>query len=108
MPELRDDAFGELVRQALDELPDTVLDALGNTPVLVADGGDAAGAYGLYHGAGLARTDVAAQIVLYRDTLTRDFGHDPVLLRRQVRRTVRHEVAHHIGYDEPGVAALGL
>jgi len=27
---------------------------------------------------------------------------------RQVERTLRHEVAHHLGYNEPGVAALGL
>jgi predicted Zn-dependent protease with MMP-like domain len=40
--------------------------------------------------------------------LERDFGSDPELLARQVEGTLRHEVAHHLGYDEPGVAALGL
>lgn len=30
------------------------------------------------------------------------------LLARQVERTLHHEVAHHLGYTEPGVAALGL
>ena len=43
-----------------------------------------------------------------QDTLGRDFGSDPDLLVRQVERTLRHEVAHHLGYNEPGVAALGL
>ncbi len=30
------------------------------------------------------------------------------LLRAQVERTVRHELAHHCGWDEPGVRGLGL
>ena len=38
----------------------------------------------------------------------RDFGHDPELLRQQVTITVRHELAHHIGFDELGVQGLGL
>jgi predicted Zn-dependent protease with MMP-like domain len=38
----------------------------------------------------------------------RDFGHDPELLKAQVTRTVRHELAHHLGWGEPGVRGLGL
>jgi predicted Zn-dependent protease with MMP-like domain len=48
------------------------------------------------------------EILIYRDTLLRDFGHDPELLRSQISRVVRHEVAHHLGFDEPGVGGLGL
>ncbi len=48
------------------------------------------------------------RIVIFRDTLRRDFGHDPDLLRDQVLRTVRHELAHHVGFDELGVRGLGL
>ncbi len=48
------------------------------------------------------------RIVIFRDTLRRDFGHDPGLLRDQVLRTVRHELAHHVGFDELGVRGLGL
>ena len=32
----------------------------------------------------------------------------PDLLREQVVRTVRHELAHHVGFDELGVRDLGL
>jgi len=46
--------------------------------------------------------------VIYRDTLERDFGHDPVLLAAEVERTLRHELAHHLGWDEGGVSGLGL
>ena len=41
--------------------------------------------------------------MIFRDTLLRDFGHDPELLKAQVTRTVRHELAHHLGWDEKGV-----
>ncbi len=43
--------------------------------------------------------------MIFRDTLRRDFGHDADLLRDQVTRTVRHELAHHVGFDELGVAS---
>jgi predicted Zn-dependent protease with MMP-like domain len=105
----RDEDFEELVREALDDLPDLLLDALRrNVAVVISDGGRRAGAYGLYHGDGVARDDVPDRIVIYRDTLRRDFGHDPDRLRDEVTRTVRHELAHHLGADELGVRDLGL
>src|SRR5947207_15880788 len=105
-----DDAeFEELVRDALDELPDWAQRALErNVAVVISDGGRRRGAYGLYHGDGVARDNTADRIVIYRDTLRRDFGHDPDELREQVVRTVRHELAHHLGWDELGVQGLGL
>jgi len=105
-----DEDFEALVADALDELPD-LLRALvenHNVAVVISDGGRRRGAYGLYHGDGATRDDVPDRIVIYRDTLRRDFGHDPDLLRDQVTRTVRHELAHHVGFDELGVRDLGL
>jgi predicted Zn-dependent protease with MMP-like domain len=104
-----DEDFAELVRDAMDELPDLLQRALErNVAVVISDGGRRAGAYGLYHGDGVARDDVPDRIVIYRDTLRRDFGHDPDRLREEVTRTVRHELAHHLGADELGVRDLGL
>ena len=57
-------------------------------------------AYGHYFGDTVARDDYPDRIVLYQDTLERDFGHDPELLRAQVERTLRHELAHHLGWRE--------
>lgn len=105
---LDDDDFAELVRDALDDLPDLLRNALAHVAVVVSDDGRRRRAYGLYHGDGIHRDNVPDRIVIYRDTLRRDFGHDPELLREQVTRTVRHELAHHVGFDEMGVRGLGL
>jgi len=60
-------------------------------------------------GAGPTGVEMAGQIgELAGDTLRRDFGHDPDLLRDQVTRVVRHELAHHLGWGETGVRGLGL
>jgi predicted Zn-dependent protease with MMP-like domain len=105
-----DNDFEELVRDALDDLPDLLKPLIENhnVAVVISDGGRRRRAYGLYHGDGATRDEVPDRIVIYRDTLRRDFGHDPELLRRQVTITVRHELAHHIGFDELGVQGLGL
>jgi predicted Zn-dependent protease with MMP-like domain len=105
-----DDAdFEELVRDAMDDLPDLLRAALDrNVAVVISDKGRRYGAYGLYNGDGATRDDYSDKILIFRDTLRRDFGHDADLLRHQVMITVRHELAHHIGFDELGVRDLGL
>jgi predicted Zn-dependent protease with MMP-like domain len=100
--------FDELVMDALDGLPDELQKALADTPVVISSQGHEYRAYGLYSGDTIARDNYAHRIVIYQDTLERDFGYDRDLLREQVQRTVRHEVAHHLGWDEPGVRGLGL
>ena len=54
---------------------------LEETPVVVSRRGREAGAYGHYFGDTVARAHHEDRIVLYQDTLERDFGHDPDLLR---------------------------
>ena len=100
--------FEELVREALDDLPDLLLRALDHVAVVISDKGRRNRAYGLYQGDTVARDNVADRIIIFRDTLLRDFGDDPDELRAQVTRTVRHELAHHLGADELGVRELGL
>jgi predicted Zn-dependent protease with MMP-like domain len=100
--------FDELVMQALDDLPERFRELLERTPVVVSGRGHEHHAYGHYIGGTVARDIYPDRIVIYQDTLERDFGHDPDLLRAQVERTVRHELAHHLGWDEPGVRGLGL
>ena len=100
--------FKALVRAAIDELPLEFHNALEHVAVVVDDGGRRQRAYGMYQGDTVARDYFHDRIVIFRDTLLRDFGHDPELLKAQVTRTVRHELAHHLGWGEKGVRGLGL
>lgn len=100
--------FETLVQEALDDLPDLLIKALERVPVVISDKGRRAGAYGLYQGDTVARDNYHDRIIIFRDTLLRDFGYDPDRLRHEVTRTVRHELAHHLGADELGVRELGL
>ncbi len=104
------DHFGQLVRDALTELPDFVQASLAdNVAVLISDDGAKCGYYGYYRGGAVGYGgDYNHTIVIYRDTLVRDFGRDPDELRRAVATTVRHELAHHLGASERRVAELGL
>ena len=106
--ELDLDEFEALVVDAIDALPDQFQKVLENVAVVVSDRGTEAHAYGHYFGDGVARERYEDRIVIYRDTLERDFGHDRALLAKQVERTLRHELAHHLGWGEQGVRGLGL
>jgi predicted Zn-dependent protease with MMP-like domain len=100
--------FDELVVAAIDDLPEDFHEVVEGIPILVSQLGHEHRAYGHYIGDTVARDNYRDHIVIYQDTLERDFGHDPELLRAQVERTVRHEIAHHLGWDERGVRDLGL
>ena len=100
--------FDLLVADAIDALPEEFQALLETTPVVVSHRGAEHRAYGHYYGDTVARDNYPDRIIIYQDTLERDFGHDPDLLRAQVERTLRHEVAHHLGWRERGVRELGL
>jgi predicted Zn-dependent protease with MMP-like domain len=102
------DEFESLVADAIDRLPEEFQQVLASVAVVVSDLGTEAHAYGQYFGDGVARERYEDRIVIYRDTLERDFGHDRDLLARQVEQTLRHELAHHLGWNERGVGGLGL
>jgi predicted Zn-dependent protease with MMP-like domain len=106
--------FEELVRAALDDLPVEFQRALENVAIVVSDRGAEHHAYGLYMGLKLGGSTffggggLPDEILIFRDTLVRDFGDDPERLRLKVKQTVLHEVGHHFGFDEAGVRKLGL
>ena len=106
------EAFEQLVDEALDGLPDWVLEALENVALLVVDEDDEdEGLLGLYEG--VALPDRAggpplepARITLFRGPILRA-SRDVEGVREQVRVTVRHEVGHHLGLDEDRLEELG-
>lgn len=118
-------AFEALVREALDELPDYVQQRLENVAVLVEERasperlrslGHATGydLLGLYEG--INRLDRASgyhlatpdRITLFWKPILEEVGSaDPAAIRREVRKTIIHEVAHHFGIDDAELERLG-
>jgi predicted Zn-dependent protease with MMP-like domain len=118
-------AFEELVGEALDGLPTYVQERLDNVAVLVEDhparerlerlGYDPnRDLLGLYEG--INRLDRASgyhlatpdRITLFRRAIVDQAGDGGVeAIRREVRATVIHELAHHFGIDDAELERLG-
>ena len=103
--------FEALVAEALDGIPEEFARYLENVSVLVEDEPEDDDLYGLYDGVPLSeRThDFAAppdRIIVYRGPLVRDFRTRKAI-RRQIRITILHEIAHFFGLDERRIRRLG-
>ena len=101
------DDFEQYVEDAVASLPDDLRDFMSNVAIVVDDEPpDGLPLLGLYQGLPLTRrgsgyAGVAPdKITIYRGPLERLYGHDPEALRRQVRRVVLHEIAHHFGISD--------
>lgn len=122
-PGARPRSFEALVGRALDGIPEPFRPSLRQVAIVIEDeaseeqlltagvrpGGEL---YGLYEG--VPRTvwgaDLAAipnKISLFRLPLEADFP-DPDRLALEVRRTVVHELAHHVGIDDDRLDELGI
>lgn len=115
-------AFERLVDRALASIPDPYRAALDEVAIVIEDepsreqlrenGIEPGGTlYGLYEG--VPRAEYAAdwiaspnRITLFRLPLEEDFL-DPLDLEREVRLTVLHELAHHMGIDDDRLEELG-
>lgn len=114
--------FERLVDRALASIPEPFRAALSEVAVVVEDEpsldqlrendlADDDTLYGLYEG--VPRTEYAAdwaispnRITLFRWPLEDDFA-DPAELEAEVRMTVIHELAHHLGIDDERLDELG-
>ena len=112
--------FEELVREALESLPEDLARRIDNVEIVVEDeppdeivrglsSGDAV--LGYYQGIPLIERDnydgvLPDRISIYQGPITRAF-QGPTAIREQVRRTVIHEVAHHFGIDDRRLEELG-
>ena len=112
MEALDEERFSDLVGHALDELPDELWDKLDNVAVVVEDiNEDEPDLLGLYEGIPQTeRWDYAGvlpdRISVYRLPLC-DMVRDERELIDEVKTTVVHELAHHLGIDDEQLHELG-
>ncbi len=105
--------FERVVEQVLDELPDGIAGKLDNLVVVVEErppsGEDL---LGLYEGISLADRgmDYAGvlpdRITIYMESHI-EMELDRVSTIEEIRRTVLHEIGHHLGIDDARLAELG-
>lgn len=115
--------FQEIVAEALDAIPPELAQHLENVAVVVEDEPDEEtlldlgldpevdSLYGLYQGTPIGERDVVHaalpdRIVIYYWPLSEDFTDD-YHLRREIRRTVIHEVGHFFGFDDERLEEMG-
>ncbi|MFH1430805.1 MAG: metallopeptidase family protein [Candidatus Uhrbacteria bacterium] len=117
------DAFDQLVAEAIDSIPETFLGRLRNVVIVVEDAPTAQqleelevpegeSMYALYDGVAQIDRDIDEpllpdRIIIFQKEFEEDFGHDDVLLRMELARTIAHEIAHHFGTDDDRLEELG-
>ncbi len=115
---MRRDQFEDVVADALDEVPESLWEQVDNLVVVIEDAPTAEqdptgeGLLGLYEGLSLADRgfDYSAAMpdqitIFYRPHLA--LGLDDNGLRDEIRTTVLHELAHHLGIDDDRLTELG-
>ncbi len=110
--------FERLVDEVLDELPEDIVRQIDNLVIVVEDeptveqDPHGEGLLGLYEGVSLAERGIDYTAVLPdRISIFRrphlELGLSPEELRAEIRTTVLHEVAHHLGIDDERLHDLG-
>jgi predicted Zn-dependent protease with MMP-like domain len=108
-------AFKALVAQALDDLPAEVAERMDNVAVVVEEWPRTEeDLLGLYEGinrlerAGGYHLATPDRITLFWRPILDEVGSsDPEAIRKEVRKTIIHEVAHHFGFDDAELERLG-
>ena len=105
--------FEAYAREGLDSLPPDLRAEMSNVEIVVEEeppGGQPL--LGLYQGIPLTRRGsfysgaLPDKITIYRGPLERLYGRDQETLRRQVKRVVLHEIAHHFGISDERLIEL--
>jgi predicted Zn-dependent protease with MMP-like domain len=106
-------AFEEAIEDALESLPADLRDFMSNVAIVVEEEPPPGKPLlGLYQGFPLTRRGSGYagvppdKITIYRRPLERLSGGDPTRLRREIRRVVLHEVAHHFGISDERLIEL--
>lgn len=122
MRELPDEEFEALIGQAMDELPQEYIKRLNNVAVVIADEPteeqrqqlklrDDQTLFGLYEGIPLTRRGAGYNLVL-PDKITMfkhpimAFSPNITVLKKQIKHTLWHEIAHYYGLDHDRIREL--
>ena len=108
------DEFEAAVDDALDAIPDELLDMIDNCVILIEDepDGDDPDLLGLYEGVALTDRgdlwggELPDRIFIYMNPTLR-MCEDAQHVREEVAVTVVHEIAHHFGIDDDRLRELG-
>jgi predicted Zn-dependent protease with MMP-like domain len=105
--------FEDYAQDALDSLPADLRAQMSNVELVVEEEPPPGQPLlGLYQGVPLTRRGsyyggvLPDKITIYRGPLERLYGHDAETLRREVKRVVLHEVAHHFGISDERLVEL--
>lgn len=105
--------FEQVVDRALEDLPEWVFDKVENLHVVVEEHpprelGDV---LGVYEGVALNERDDYSGVLPDRIVIFRrphlDLGLDTDELEAEIRKTVLHELGHHLGIDDDRLTELG-
>ncbi len=114
--------FEQLVLDTLEHLPPQFIPYLNNVEIIIEpritrtlrrkfDLEPKEIVYGIYEGVPLPERDsdhayMPDTITIFQEPLVRDFPN-PDTLRQEVRQTVLHELAHHLGISDERLEELG-
>ncbi len=111
--DLRRIEFEHIVDRAIEGLPSWVIDQIENLVVVVEDNPppDLGQVLGVFEGVSLAEREDYSGVMPDRIVIFRQphlaMGLDQRELESEIRRTVLHEIAHHLGIDDDRLAELG-
>jgi predicted Zn-dependent protease with MMP-like domain len=105
--------FEQAIEDALATLPPDLAGFMSNVAIVIEEEPPAGlPLLGLYEGYPLTRRGSGYvgvppdRITIYEGPLERRYGSDPALLRREIRRVVLHEIAHHFGISDERLIEL--
>jgi len=105
--------FEQVVDRTLDELPPWVIEKIDNLVVVVEDGPPAelGDVLGVFEGVALSERDdyfgvLPDRIIIFRRPHLA-LGLDRRELESEIRKTVLHELGHHLGISDARLGELG-
>jgi predicted Zn-dependent protease with MMP-like domain len=106
--------FDQTIEEALGSLPPDLREFMSNVAIVIEEEPPpGVPLLGLYQGSPLTMRGSAYagvtpdKITIYRRPLERLCGPDTARLRREIRRVVLHELAHHFGISDERLVEIG-